>query len=196
MMSPDTCKGCSRLHSRASPPMAADTTPRMSWTWLAAGTWAPTHTAASAGNTRLDLVHAAVVRSDLTATRHLKDATTGARTSQTLIIGEQLAVNIDMVTGTESTGTPTMPALPAGRHAVYAVLVNSSVVDKVYDFVIPTGVLKTAVELPADSASTLGADWETAGSGVQSTGAGVAVLNGAQSFRPISTMPPLALLVR
>jgi hypothetical protein len=181
--------------SRATPPMAADSTPRMSWTWINTGTWTRTHAAASAGNTRLDLVHVAVVRSNLSATRHFKDATTGARTSQTLVIGEQLAVNIDVVVGAESSGTPTMPALPSGRHALYAALVTPTIVDKIYDFVIPVGTLKTGVEIPADSASTLGADWAASGTGIASSTAGQAVVKAPAGLRGNPSARLLGVLI-
>ena len=181
--------------SRATPPMAADTTPRMSWTWINTGTWTRTHAAASAGTTRLDLVHATVVRSNLSATRHFKDSTTGAKTSTTQTIAEQLAINIDVTVGAESTGTPTMPALPSGRHALYAVLVTPTIVDKVYDFVIPVGTLKTAVEIPADSASTLGADWAASGTGITSSGAGQAVLKAPAGLRGNPSARLLGVLV-
>jgi hypothetical protein len=128
--------------TRLSPPNASDAAPRMSWVWTYQD-WVHTHAAASSGNTRYDLVHCAIVKSNLSATRDFKDATTGAKTSETMVTAEQLALDIQVTSGTQSTGTPTIPSLPSGRHALYAVLVNSTTILEVDDFVIPVGPLVT-----------------------------------------------------
>ena len=146
--------------SRVSPPLSTDTLPRMSWVWVGASDWSGgTH--ASATTTRYDLVHCAIARSNLTASRDFKDLTTGALTSQpTEIIAEQLAVDIQMATGVDG---GSLPALPSGRHALYAVRVTSAGVQQVYDFTIPVGTMVTAESLPPYSAIPLGgsAPWHS-----------------------------------
>ena len=142
--------------TRVAPPASTDTLPRMSWCWIGNGDCSQTHGACSASNTRYDLVHAAVVRSDLTVTRHFKDSSTGAKTSQTLINGEGLAVNFQVTAGTETTGTPTMPSLPANRHACYAVRVTDTGISEVHDFAIPTGTIQSGERMPIVDANLYG----------------------------------------
>jgi hypothetical protein len=107
--------------------------------------WSKIHDVATAGNTRYDLVHCAVSRELVSATRDYQDAATGAKTSQSTDFAEALRLDIQVTKGTESTGTPTMPSLPSDRHALYAVRVSSSAITEVHDFVIPRGPLTTTL---------------------------------------------------
>jgi hypothetical protein len=170
--------------TRALPPLANDSTPRMSWAWVGNSDVAHTHAAASAGNTRYDLVHCAIARTNLSEARDFKDEATGERTTQTPVIAEQIAVDIQVTQGSQSTGTPTLPALPTGRHALYAVRVSDTAITEVHDFAIPVGTLKTVETNPGGHiflANTGG--WANAGGGVASSGAGYCYISPPDGLR-------------
>ena len=162
--------------TRMNPPQATDTVPRMSWTW-ASGDIFNTHAAATSGSTRYDLVHCALIRTALSVTRHFKDAATGAKTSSSQVIGEQLSLDVQVTTGTQSTGTPALPALPTGRHALYAVRVSDTAITEVHDFAIPVGTLRTSESIVASSpgVDVSGFNWVSAsiyGYAMESSAAG------------------------
>lgn len=169
--------------TRITPPKADDATPRMSWAWVKGGDWFRDHAAASAGNTRYDLVHCAIVRSNLSAARDFEDAVTGAKSSASQVIAEQLAVDIQIAVGTQSTGTPNLPTLPAGRHALYAVRVSDTVLTEVHDFTIPIGTLKAVETNPGGHIFLENTGWANLNGWIAASGAGSCYISPPDGLR-------------
>jgi hypothetical protein len=133
-------------------PTPSDNNPssaKMSWIRMPSNNWTWVHVAAGAGNTRYDIVHCAAVKSNLSVTRHGKDATTGAKFSLPTNVAEQLNLDIAVTQGTQSTGTPSLPSFPAGRHVLYAARVSDTAITELHDFTIPVGPLVTAEGMPS-----------------------------------------------
>jgi hypothetical protein len=148
----------------------------MSWVALRNDpVWAPHHDAASAGNTRYDLVHCAVTRTSLAAPRNFEDAVTGQKTSATPNVAEQLALDIAVMKGTESIAIPIPPSIPSGRHALYIARVSDIGIQEIHDLVIPRGKLQT-VECTAASSIFSLTGWGAITGAVSSSGAGVVYL--------------------
>jgi len=61
-------------------------------------------------STRIDVVYAVLQRSTTTASRKVKDKTTGQITTQTLTVAKPPTVTIGVVTGVEGGGAPSIPA--------------------------------------------------------------------------------------
>lgn len=133
-----------------APPPASGAN-RMKWVSVADEDIAVTHVAAASGKTRWDLV--CVTPSEVNAStvaRHFQDATTGARSSQSVVPARYPTVAVSVVSGDEddpaSTDMPYLTDLD-GEHVLYGVLVSDSAIVSVWDFTVPMGTLKDGVTL-------------------------------------------------
>jgi hypothetical protein len=118
------------------------------------GNWSYAHDSAATGKTRYDIVTCRITEtSGGQVTRTFEDATTGKVSAQDYDKRTMLSVDLDSASavtkGAETTGTPSIPAVPTGRHLLYYVLVNDSGIVTVHDCTIPAGPLLTAYCCPS-----------------------------------------------
>jgi len=133
---------------------------KMHWVTIVPSDIAYTHDAAASGKTRWDLITVALSEINAsTVTRHFKDAVSGQVSSQAVIPARQTTMAATLTKGEESSGTPTMPSVPAGGHVLYAAKVSDTAVTEVWDFTLPMGVLKNSLTFGRDGIS-FSTDWD------------------------------------
>ena len=130
----------------------------MRWVFLSGSTWTYTHAATTTGQYRVDIVTCKIDEAAAVPTsRSFQDAVTGALTTWTG--NKQTALALDLSASTAvtqgaeagSAAAAIIPAIPAGRHLLYYVVVHDSTMTA-YDCTIPVGSLITAITLPVNSA--------------------------------------------
>ena len=130
----------------------------MRWVFLSGGTWTHTHAATTTGQYRIDIVTCKIDEAAAVPTsRSFQDAVTGALTTWTG--NKQTALTLDLSASTAvtqgaeagSAAAAIIPAIPAGRHLLYYVVVHDNLMTA-YDCTIPVGRLITSVSSPMNSA--------------------------------------------
>lgn len=145
--------------SGPTPPPASGSN-RMIWASVSGGDIAVTHSPASSGKTRWDLICVTPREVDAAmVTRDFKDATTGALTSETVVPGKGYTFDLNHIEGDEASSNPTVPSVPTGKYAVYAVMVGNTEITKAWDFTVPVGTLKSGIVLGREGSSFGAAAW-------------------------------------
>lgn len=113
------------------------------------------------GYKRWDLIYCTIAEANAsTVLRHWEDATTGAKTSESVVPARVMTVTLAIVKGTASNaGAETVPAIPAGAHALYAAHVDGDAggadiagISELLDFTIPVGPLRKVLQPGTDGA--------------------------------------------
>lgn len=133
----------------AQTPPAQNGEGSMLWAWIAGG-GGTSHAATTAGYKRWDLVTCGVSEvSAAPVTRNFKDATTGARSSQSVVASKIVTISsLQIQAGEErNDGFETAGFTPAGQHWLYAVRVSGTFIDLIIDMTIPIGLLRKSLVL-------------------------------------------------
>jgi hypothetical protein len=117
----------------------------MLWAWITGGDQI-THTGAGTSNKRWDIVCATVVEANTAPVfRDFEDSVSGDKTSESLVVSRTITVSLQKHEGVPTTGTPSMPEVPAGENVVYAVLIHDDAIFEVVDLTIPVGSMRKSI---------------------------------------------------